>query len=215
MPVLRSLIIGDNASAWAAGGFDVIEHHGRAHTMVGDVSIELIGPSDGRGIVAWRMDGADVDEIDGITTLRSSPPAAEVETPRHSNLSTHIDHVVMFTPDLDRTVAALEACGFEARRIRDVPGKGEPKRQVFFWAGPTIIELVGPLEPTGAGPASLWGLAITCADLDAARDHLGDRLGQPKEAVQQGRRIATLRTRDLDMSPSIAFMSPHSEATDA
>jgi len=215
VPVLRSLVIGDNASSWAAGGFDVVDRHGRAHTTIGEVTIELSGPDDGRGIVAWRMDGIDVDQIDGITTLSGAPESAESDSPTHSNLATHLDHVVMFTPDLQRTVETLEASGFEARRRRDVPGDGPPKQQVFFWAGPTIIELVGPVEATGSGPASLWGLAITCSDLDAAREHLGDRLGEPKDAVQRGRRIATLRTRDLDISPSIAFMSPHPESASA
>lgn len=209
MPVLRSLIIGDNASSWAAGGFDVVDRHGRAHTTIGEVTIELVGPDDGRGIVAWRMDGIEVDQIDGITTLNGAPSMTETEAPTHSNLATHLDHVVMFTPDLQRTVEALEANGFEARRIRDIPGDGPTKQQVFFWAGPTIIELVGPVEPTGNGPASLWGLAITCSDLDLASERMGERLGQSKVAVQPGRRIATLRTRQLDISTSIAFMSPH------
>jgi hypothetical protein len=216
VPVLRSLIIGDTASAWTAGGFEVVEQHGRAHTTIGEVTIELAGPDGGRGIVAWRIDEiGEIVEIDGITTLRAPPPATELPSPGHPNLSTHLDHVVMFTPDLDRTVGALAACGFEARRIRDVPGNDQPKKQVFFWAGPTIIELVGPVEPTGSGPASLWGLAVTCANLEAAGRHLGDRLGQPKDAVQRGRRIATLRTRDLDISTPIALMTPHQGGTDA
>ena len=209
MPVLRSLIIGDNASSWVAGGFDVVDRHGRAHTTIGEVTIELVGPDDGRGIVAWRLDGIKVDQIDGITTLNGAASMAETEAPTHANLATQLDHVVMFTPDLQRTVEALEASGFEARRTRDIPGDGPTKQQVFFWAGPTIIELVGPVEPSGSGPASLWGLAITCSDLDLASERMGERLGQSKVAVQPGRRIATLRTRQLDISTSIAFMSPH------
>lgn len=216
MPALRSLIIGDTAAAWLAGGFQVIHRHGRARSVLGGVEIELVGPDDGRGILGWRFADTDVPaSIDGITTLRAAEPAAtdellhEKDEPTHTNLASHVDHVVMMTPDLERTIEAMQTAGFEPRRIRDVPGSEPPRQQVFFWAGESIIELVGPVDPTGDGPATLWGLALTCADLDAAYEAMDGRLGPPKAAVQPGRRIATLRTRDLDISTPIALLSPH------
>lgn len=207
MPALQSLLIGDSSASWIKAGFDVVERHGRTHTSIGDVMIELVGPEDGRGILAWRFDGLEAQTIDGVQTLHATE--APTHRPRHANLVSHLDHVVMFTPDLQRTIAALEVAGFEARRTRDIPGTEPLRQQVFFWAGATIIELVGPAEPTGDGPATLWGLAVTCDDLDAAHDRLGDVLGTPKPAVQPGRRIATLRTRDIDVSTAIALMTPH------
>lgn len=211
MPALSSLIIGDTASSWIAAGFDVRESHGRSLTAIGDVEIELVGPDGGRGIVAWRFDDLELPgaatTIDGVQTLRSG--ARSTTELSHTNLVSHLDHVVMFTPDLHRTIEALEAAGFEARRIRGIPGTEPLRQQVFFWAGSTIIELVGPAEPTGEEPASLWGLAVTCGDLDAAHERLDGGLGAPKAAVQKGRRIATLRTRDLGVSTAIAFMTPH------
>lgn len=216
MPALHSLIIGDSPASWIAAGFEVVESHGRARTAIGEIIIELIGPEDGRGIVAWRFDEvgrlADDNTIDGVQTL-----AAVDETPlepAHHNLVSNLDHVVMFTPDLQRTVAALEQAGFESRRVRDVPGTEPLRQQVFFWAGSTIIELVGPAEPTGDGPATLWGLAVTCDDLDQAHERLDGVLGTPKPAVQRGRRIATLRTRDIGVSTAIAFMTPHTSEAD-
>lgn len=223
MPALRSLIIGDTAAAWLSGGFHVIHRHGRARTVIGGVEIELVGPDDGRGILGWRFDDAEIpSSIDGITTLRSAEPAATSEKtaqsgenaePAHRNLARHVDHVVMMTPDLERTIEAMQTAGFDPRRIRDVPGSEPPRQQVFFWAGASIIELVGPVEPTGDGPATLWGLALTCDDLDAAHEAMEGRLGPPKPAVQPGRRIATMRTRDLDISTPIALLSPHPRAT--
>lgn len=208
MPVLHSVLVGDTASAWAAAGFEVDETHGRARVVIGEIRIDLVGPDDGRGIVAWGFDDIDDgrNDIDGITTIRA---AAADPPPQHDNLVSHVDHVVMFTPDLQRTMAALEQAGFEPRRVRDIPGTEPLRQQVFYWAGPTIIELVGPAAPTGDGPATLWGLAVTCDDLDLACDRLDGALTDPKPAVQPGRRIATLRTRDLDISTAIAFMSPH------
>lgn len=210
MPALQSLLIGDTSASWTNAGFDVTETHGRAFTSIGDVTIELVGPDDGRGIVAWRFDGVELPEdrtIDGVQTLEAGDLQANDH--RHRNLVSQLDHVVMFTPDLQRTIAALEAAGFEARRTRDIPRTEPLRQQVFFWAGSTIIELVGPADPTGDGPATLWGLAVTCDDLDTAHDRLGDVLGTPKPAVQPGRRIATLRTRSVDISTAIALMTPH------
>lgn len=211
MPTLRSLIIGDTAAAWTAAGFTVKDNNGRASTGIGDIEIELVGAEGGRGIVGWRFDETqlppDINSIDGVQTLRGgTEPAPALD---HPNTVSHLDHVVMFTPDLQRTVAALTSSGFETRRTRNVPGTEPLRQQVFLWAGSTIIELVGPAEPTGDDPASLWGLAVTCDDLDAAHASLAGGLGTPKPAVQTGRRIATLRTRDLDISTAIAFMTPH------
>ena len=215
MPALRSLLIGDSASSWIKAGFVVEETNSRALTTIGDVTIELVGPEDGRGITAWSFDDLSLNDgstIDGVRTLRSDDRAAtrsEHTNREHPNLVSHLDHVVMFTPDIQRTIAALEAAGFEARRVRDIPGTEPLRQQVFFWAGSTIIELVGPAEATGGSPASLWGLAVTCNDLDAAHERLDGVLGKPKTAVQPGRRIATLRTRDIEISTAIAFMTPH------
>ena len=96
------------------------------------------------------------------------------------------------TPDLDRTTAALGAVGLEARRTREAGGG---RQQRFFRLGEVILELVGPAEPAGEGPAAFWGLAFTVADIDATAAHLAGRIGEPKAAVQPGRRIATLRHR--------------------
>ena len=46
-------------------------------------------------------------------------------------------------------------------------------------------------------------------DLDATAEWLGDRVGTPKDAVQPGRRIATLRHRDLGLGLPVAIMTPH------
>jgi hypothetical protein len=114
-----------------------------------------------------------------------------------------IDHIVVSTPDWQRTIDALGAVGFELRRER-----AASMRQGFFRAGEVIIEVVGPHEPSAdAGPARFFGLALNVVDLDATKQYYGDRLGSVKDAVQQARQIATLRHRDLGISTAIAFMS--------
>jgi hypothetical protein len=43
---------------------------------------------------------------------------------------------------------------------------------------------------------------------DATVERLGTPMGAPKDAVQPGRRIATLHDRELGLSVALAFMSP-------
>ena len=81
-------------------------------------------------------------------------------------------------------------------------------RQAFLWAGDVILEVGGPHQPDGDGPASLWGMVVVVPDLDATATLLGDDLGSPRDAVQPGRRIATVR-RDSGVSVPLAFITPH------
>ena len=60
----------------------------------------------------------------------------------------------------------------------------------------------------GEGDPGFFGLALTVADLDATGALLGEHLGDQKDAVQDGRRIATLRHKELGMSVATALMSP-------
>ena len=128
----------------------------------------------------------------------------------HPNGATVLDHVVVVTPRLDRSIAAFEARGLDVRRVRHTDQYGPPFRQVFFRGGETIIEMIGPDEPPADDdrPAHFYGLAFTVTDLDATAAVLGDGLGRIKDAVQPGRRIATLRHEQFDISVPIALMTP-------
>ncbi len=206
-PTLTQLAIGDRPDAWERAGFHVVDERIR----IGPVTIVLKPATEGtsRGIVAWAFDGVDDDgSIDGLLTL-DRPVAGDDDPPAHPNGVTGVDHVVVMTDDLERTSAALRHFGFEPRRRRDLPDADPPRAQIFWWAGPTIIELVGPATATGTGPASIWGLALTVDDIDRSAAGLGELLSTPKDAVQPGRRIAALRTRDLGISVPIALMTPH------
>jgi hypothetical protein len=56
------------------------------------------------------------------------------------------------------------------------------------------------------GPARFWGITFAVADLDAAAALLGDRLGSIRDAVQPGRRIATIR-REAGVGLPVALIS--------
>jgi hypothetical protein len=133
----------------------------------------------------------------------------EVKSLPHRNQITEFDHLVAMSPDMDRTTAALVAAGLDHRRTRTFEAGDRTMRQAFFWMGDVILELAGEDAAHGVDPATLWGLALTCHDLHAAAAELGDALGAIKPAVQRGREIATLRTRELGISVPVALMSPH------
>ncbi|GAA3668252.1 hypothetical protein GCM10022237_30190 [Nocardioides ginsengisoli] len=205
---IDELLVADPVDAWRDAGFHV---DADGVSRVGSVRIRLVGRERGRGIVGWSLRGVAADSIDGIPTTAATreaePEAAEAR--EHPNGVTHIDHVVLLTPDLRRTVRALEAIGLDIRRERDGELGGRAMRQVFFRMGEVILEVVGAADEQADGPASLWGVTFTVADIDATAALLGERTSPVKDAVQPGRRITTLRHRDLGLSVRIALISPH------
>ena len=128
-----------------------------------------------------------------------------------------IDHIVLATPDQQRTIAAFEQLGLAPRRTRETDQYGAPFLQTFFRTGEVIVELIGPATPSGDGPAGFFGLAFTVDDLDATVAHLGEGegIGTPKDAVQPGRRIATLRHKTFGVSIATALMSAGPDAVTA
>jgi hypothetical protein len=219
MPVtVEEIVVADPPELWTELGFTV---EGAA-CHVGSVRVRL-DPGAGKRVAGWSLAGAVGTELDGLATTLAEPrerPAADV--PRdgsaaddavadtHPNGVFAIDHVVAFTPDLDRTVGALEAAGLDLRRIREEPTPAGAPRQAFFRLGEVILECVqmpdGP-ELDRSRNAHLWGLALRTRDMEATAAALGDRLGAPRDAVQEGRQIATLR-REAGSTVPIAFMTP-------
>jgi hypothetical protein len=199
---LAALAVADEPAAWTGAGF-AVDDGGRC--WLGDVAVALT-PGTGTGVQAWSVEGVD-GPLDGLPALDLPPEEPVDAAVLHPNGTTAVDHVVVMTPDLDRTVAALEGAGLESRRVRDAHAGGRPIRQVFFRLGDPVLEVVGPPEPSGDGPARFFGLALTVADLDGTATALGDHLGEVKDAVQPGRRIATLR-RSAGCTTALAFMSP-------
>jgi catechol 2,3-dioxygenase-like lactoylglutathione lyase family enzyme len=196
VPSIDALEIADEPASWSAAGFRVEDGRSR----VSRVTLQLTGKGARRGILGWTL---------------GEEATADAAGP-HPNGVVRVDHVVMLTPDLDRTVAELESQGFDLRRRREGPTPGGSTQQAFFRAGEPILEVV--LAPEGSsvardpgGPARLWGLAFSVEELDRTAQALGELLGTPRDAVQTGRRIATLRP-SAGLGPAIAFMSPGPDA---
>jgi hypothetical protein len=190
---LDELALGDAPEVWRRLGF----------TVSGDVvalgGVRLRLGAEGEGIVGWRLRGLTANhDLDGLGACPShDPPPEPVE---HPIGATAVDHVVALTPQFDRTVRSLREAGLDFRRERDAGGGF---RQAFFKLGPCLLELGGPAE----GEVRFWGLTLVVDDLDAAAQRLGDRLGRIKDAVQPGRRIATLRA-EAGVGVPMALMTP-------
>ena len=204
---IDEILVGDPPEAWEAAGYTVDED---GSCRIGHVRVRLFGRDGGRRILGWSLRGAPAARLadgtlDGIPTTASAAPP--VEPAPHPNGSLYIDHVVLLTPDLARTTEALGTIGLTPRGERDSDTYGAPMRQVFFRLGEVILELIGQVDAAGEGAPGFFGLAVTVDDLDALGGLLGAHLGNAKDAVQPGRRIATLRHREVGMSVATAFMS--------
>jgi hypothetical protein len=208
---LAELTVAADPEPWRAAGFAV----DGSSLRVGRISIELAGRDAGRGIVGWRLRGLGAADVDGLPTQAASGEPGE-PAPRHDNAVVGLDHVVAFSPDLERTIERLRAAGLDFRRVREGATPAGAIRQAFFVVGDAVLEVIEhpPGTPQAADRdafAHFYGLAFVVDDLDACAARMGDLLGEPRAAIQPGRRIATAR-REAGLGPPVAFMTPRPEA---
>ena len=238
-PTIDELTLADDPARWAALGFDVADRC----TQIGSVRLRFLEPAGGSGtpaaeadepvagadapalpaesapvpgIAGWSLRDAHSAELDGLPTALSERPLPD-PAPAHPNGVLAIDHVVAASPDLDRSVAALQAAGLDLRRLREQPTPAGAPRQAFFRLGGEILEVIQePQEAIArAGgadhPVRFWGLALLVDDLDGAAERMSPHVGEPRAAVQPGRRIATVR-RSAGLTVPLALMSADERA---
>jgi hypothetical protein len=144
--------VADPTAAWTRAGFSVDSGGDTAGVCrIGGVGIRLVGRGRGTGIVGWSLRGLppdiSLDDLDGVPTTRSRPDgdigprsgAVTATSGTHANGVTAIEHVVLLSPDLGRTVESLAAVGVDPRRERDGGLGGRPIRQIFFRLGEVIV----------------------------------------------------------------------------
>lgn len=210
-PTVATLEVADDPQCWRDVGFAVDDD---GNCQIGTVRLHLKPINDLRGVQTWSVltDTCPPGEytINGLSTTVIKPEAIELEVPVHPNGTLTIDHLVVFSPNLAVTIAALSDLGLEPRRTREHEAFGQPMRQVFFRMGEVVLELVGPDKDEGEGNAGFFGLAFTVVDLDATASFLGEHVGRTKNAVQPGRRITTLR-KTAGLQTAVAFMTGESD----
>lgn len=201
-PRLTGLVVGDAPDAWRSVGLPVVGDR----LTVGGVTIRLAGDDGPRGILGWQLDPPAATTVDGLAPAEatgSAAPRPDAASGRGDAVAA-LDHVVVATPDLERTTDALAAIGLTPRRTVDAARGDRDVRYRFFLLGTCVLELIAPAEPAGDVPAHFGGLAFTAPDLDA----FTQVTGPPHAAVQPGRRIVTLRTDDHGVSVPIAVLTP-------
>ncbi|NNE12201.1 MAG: hypothetical protein HKN41_08155 [Ilumatobacter sp.] len=201
---LASIRLPGEIEPWARLGFSCDD--GRIALVNGaiepghDVVSLVVHPDDGDEVVPADLEGIPLEVDD-----QPNPAVA------HPNGALDLDHLVIMTPDLDATSTAVEsALGLPRRRLRET----SDVRQAFHRFDRTltgapgcIVELVERADP-GSGAPVVWGLVVDVLDLErVAAAH--DEVGVPRDAVQPGRRIATVARR-AGLGLAVALMSPDS-----
>lgn len=203
---LVGLTIGDRPDAWTALGFDVDQDR----FTVGGVTVRLVGDDGPRGVVAWSLQPPVGGDVDGLAHQRAPEPVGEQP---HPNGVTTVDHLVVGTPHVDRTLAALAAVDLVPRRT--VAGlRGGDKTFAFLLLGTCVLEVIGPRDHVPSrtpAPAAFVGLAFVAPDLGVVGGLVGVA-GELRDAIQPGRRIVTLRTQEHGVSVPVAVLTPRPAA---
>ena len=193
---LLELVCGDDPAAWRALGFAVGDDGSCA---IGALGVRIDGAGD--GLRGWVLGGGGGEPaLDGIPTTWRDGDA--VAPGRHPNGTSAVDHVVVFTDSRDRTVAALAGAGGALRRSGEPPQLPAP--MAFVRLGAVIVEVA---ENPAASGAALWGLVAVVPDVDALAARHAGLVGEPRDAVQPGRRIVTAARRP-GLGTALAFMTP-------
>lgn len=206
-PTIDELLLGEDSARWAELGFTIAD----GCCDLGAVRLRFLGDAAGRGLLGWTLRDLVSTELDGLPSTVSEHPS-RAPAPAHPNGILGIDHVVAFSPSLDRSVRALQSAGLDLRRIREQPTPAGAPRQAFFRLGGEILEVVQMSPEAMQGmdgqeePTRFWGLAVRVADLDRTVELLGAHVSPIRPAVQSGRRIATLR-RSAGLAVPLALMS--------
>ena len=209
--MLTELVLDVPFTPWRDLGFVIAPHSDHHHTVIAGVRFVFCGAEspdpESHGIVAWSFANVPAEsdtifDVDGVPTRKVEPPAEVFD---HVLPVTSIDQVVVMTPSLERTCGVIEArLGLPLKRIRDAGGG---VRQGFHRAGSAILEIVERPDIPADRPARLWGVVFVVDDLDAVVERLGpDVIGAPRDAVQSGRRIATVRS-GVGLGVPLALMS--------
>lgn len=205
-PTVASLTLAADRGAWRAAGFRVEGDSAAA----GRLHLRFAGEA-ARPRISWALRAPATLELDGLPTERSDEPAPPA-APAHPNGVERLDHIVAFSGDLQRTISSLEAAGLDFRRLREGPTPAGSERQAFFRLGEVILEVVEhppgtPAAEDADAPSRFYGLAFLVRDIEATAQVLGTRLGEVRDAVQPGRRIATV-ARAAGLGLPVALMTP-------
>lgn len=198
MARITQLTVGGSPAAWSSLGFSLDD----ARCTFGDVVVRIDSDFE-PGFVSWTLGQAAVSESpDGLVTTFDDRVVARASTSSIIDVL-GIDHVVVMTNDLERTTSAISrVTGEPLKRVREA---GDGIRQGFHRLGSVVVEVVENVRVT---QTHLWGFVLTVGNLDDVVAHMGpDVIGSPRDAVQPGRRIATIRS-GVGLGVPVALITP-------
>ena len=198
MARIAQLVVGGQPTAWSSIGLTLVD----GISSVGDFSLRFDDSLE-PGISSWTLSGCIGNgDIDGILTTHGDLTQSAKPDSTIMDI-VGVDHVVIFTNDLERTSTEVaRVTGEPLKRIREA---GDGVRQGFHRLGSVIVEIV---EQKRVERTFLWGIVLTVNNLDDVARHFGpDVLSPPRDAVQPGRRIAAFRG-GVGLGTAVALMTP-------
>jgi len=208
---LMEIKLSEDALPWERIGFDILRENSTQSILIGKTKLCFETTDAVEGITSVHVEGIKKN-VDSLKFNPTTLTTSKIEASFHPNRIERIDHLVVTTPDSDKTTKALVEAGITLSGIRTFGNYPNQTRQSFFWLGDVILELVGPHQVAKAGNPLFWGLALVSSDIKETVNYLGDLCTPLKDAIQPGRQITTVKTRDLAIGVPIAIMSPHVSA---
>lgn len=177
--------------------------------LVRSRGVQVTDPTDGEGIEdhserrrTWRnawLDSATTRGVQLMLVQHTSapdllPPATTTADPE--SVCTGVDHLVMFTPDLEATLRFwAETFGIGERWRRDFPQRGT--RNVGLVLDRITIECVTQLSAPPAGARDrFWGVAYRTPNCDRAAERIragGIEIDAARPGLAPRTRVATVR----------------------
>jgi catechol 2,3-dioxygenase-like lactoylglutathione lyase family enzyme len=167
--------------------------------------------------MTWRRTRASAESTHGIRLffLQRNEKLARSKDTAPAAVSM-LDHLVIATPDPDRTAALYGArLGLDMKLDRTIPAIGT--RFLFFRTGGLVFEIIHRLKDgRGDGPDKIYGVSWRVADVEATRKRLqeaGLEVSEVREGRKPGTRVFTVRTRTFGV-PTIVIQQGLRETGD-
>jgi catechol 2,3-dioxygenase-like lactoylglutathione lyase family enzyme len=212
---------GEGLASLAFGVDDIAKAHRRL-TRLGlapdDISNGASNDLASRRTLAWKRTRASAESTHGIRLfflqrdewLARSPEAASAPIDA-------LDHLVIATPDPERTAALYGArLGLDMKLDRTIAALGT--RFLFFRTGGLVFEVIHRIKDgRGDGPDKIFGVSWRVADVEATRNRLlgaGLEVSELREGRKPGTRVFTVRTGTFGV-PTIVIQQGQREADDS
>ena len=152
----------------------------------------------------WRRYRIPDEKMAGTKSFILEPTSGDVEKAAHeAGCVTDLDHLVINTPNPERTVATYGA-RLGLHLALDRTAEQWNTRFLFFRLGGLTLEIINRLDQSADvdGPDSIWGLTWATDDLELAQKRLiaaGIEVREIRKGRKPGSRVFTVRNGTLNV----------------